>query len=314
MTDLAKALSDFVAKRKFRGKGPLCVALVITDHARKGLPLDPEKLLTAQGGQVLGLGKSAVQNILKKHGITRLLASEGGRTSRGSIDNMRSYVGLLNGMHAAGGTVDLDSVERFWISQVEAFFAGKPFKLRLDSSLGLRAVVRNLVTQAEERQKASAGTMYHGTLMQHLVGAKLDLVLGVGKVTHNGSNTSDQKPDRTGDFDIGDASIHVSTSPSEALIQKCAANFDAGRRPMIVTTRKGVVMAEGLAENAGIGDRLDVIEFEQFIATNLHELGKFEAEQRRVKVGQLVDRYNEIVDEFETDPSLQIEISSGKAS
>lgn len=313
MRGLSKSLSDFVTARKFKGKGPLCVALVITDHARKGLPLDPEKLLTAQGGQVLGLGKSAVQNVLKKHGITRLLAAEGGRTSRGSIDNMRAYVGLLNGLHA-GGTIDLNEVEKFWITQVEAFFAGKPFKLRLDSSLGLRAVIRNLVTQAEERQKVSAGTMYHGTMMQHLVGAKLDLVLGIGKVTHNGSNTSDQSPDRTGDFDIGDASIHVSTSPSEALIRKCAANFDAGKRPLIVTTRKGVVMAEGLAENVGIGDRLDVIEFEQFLATNLHELGKFEAEQRRVKVGELIDRYNAIVDEFETDPSLQIEISSGKAS
>lgn len=286
---------------------------MVTDHARKGLPLDPEQLLTAQGGQVLGLGKSAVQKILEKHGITRLLASEGGRTSRGSIDNMRSYVGLLNELHATS-IVDLDSVEEFWIRQVEAFFAGKPFKLRLDSSLGLRAVIRNLVGQAEERQKASAGTMYHGMMMQHLVGAKLDLVLGLGNVAHNGANTSDQKPDRTGDFDIGDVSIHVSTSPSEALIQKCAANFDAGRRPMIVTTRKGVVIAEGLAENIGIADRLDVIEFEQFIATNLHELGRFETEQRRIKVGELVTRYNEIVDKFETDPSLQIEIASGKAS
>ena len=313
MTDHTEELVAFVTSRRFRSKGPLCVALVVTEHARKGLPLDAESLLTAQGGQVLGLGKSAVQKILHKHGITRLLASEGGRTSRGSIENMRSYVSLLNGLNAKG-SVDLDEVERFWVTQVEAFFAGKPFKLKLDPSIGLRAVIRNLVAQAAERQKAAAGTMYHGTLMQHLVGAKLDLVLGCGVVIHNGSNTSDQNPDRTGDFDIGDVSIHVSTSPSEALIRKCAANFDAGRRPIIVTTRKGVVIAEGLADNAGIGDRLDVIEFEQFIATNLHELGRFEADQRRLKVAELVSRYNEIVDEFETDPSLLIEISSGKAT
>lgn len=312
MTDLTKALADFAKYKGFKNKGPLCVALVVTNHARKGLPLDPNKLLTAQGGQVLGLGKSAVQKILGKHGITRLLASEGGRTSRGSIDNMRAYVSLLNDLNTAK-SVDLDAVEKFWIAQVQAFFAGKPFKLKLDPTLGIRAIIRNLVAQAENRQKASPGTMYHGTMMQHLVGAKLDLVLEPGNVAHNGSNTSDQKPDRTGDFDIGDVSIHVSTSPSEALLAKCAANFDAGRRPLIVTTRKGVVMAEGLAENIGIGDRLDVIEFEQFVATNLHELGKFEAEKRRIKVGELVKRYNEIVEEFETDPSLKIEISSGKA-
>ena len=65
MADLATALRDFNKDRKFSRKGPLCVALVITQHARKmGLPLDPDKLLTDAGGQVLGLGKGAVQTVL----------------------------------------------------------------------------------------------------------------------------------------------------------------------------------------------------------------------------------------------------------
>jgi hypothetical protein len=315
MTALDAALRRFVKDKKFRNKGALCVALVTTEHARKlGLPLDANTLLTAQGGQVLGLGKAAVQKILAKNGINRVLAEEGGRTSRGSIDNMRSYSAFLNETFAASGAIDLDYVEQFWISEVLGFFAGKPFKLRLDGAISLRRMIRSLMVQAEDRQKSSPGTMYHGTLMQHLCGAQLDLVLGVGKFSHNGSNVSDQKPDRTGDFDIGDVSIHVSTSPGEALIRKCAANIDAGRRPLIVTTRKGVPMAEGLAENASIAERLDVIEFEQFIAMNLHELGQFEADQRRFKISELIDRYNEIVQEFETDPSLKIELSSGKSA
>ena len=40
---------------------------------------------------------------------------------------------------------------------------------------------------------------------------------------------------------------------------------------------------------------------------NLYELGKFAAEGRRVAVGEVVTRYNEIVEEVETDPSLKIE-------
>ncbi|MDA8152353.1 MAG: hypothetical protein M0003_06505, partial [Acidithiobacillus sp.] len=40
---------------------------------------------------------------------------------------------------------------------------------------------------------------------------------------------------------------------------------------------------------------------------NLYELGKFAAEGRRVAVSDLVTRYNEIVEEVETDPSLKIE-------
>ena len=81
--DLLDALIVSTRERKFNRKGPLCVALVITQQARvRGLPLDPGTLLTEGGGQVFGLGKSAVQSILQRHGITRVLASEGGRTPR----------------------------------------------------------------------------------------------------------------------------------------------------------------------------------------------------------------------------------------
>jgi len=150
MTDLLTALRDFNKDRKFNRKGPLCVALVVTQHARKmGLPLDPDKLLTDAGGQVLGLGKGAVQAVLNRHGITRVLAAEGGRTSRGSISNMREYVAFLNGQ-AAGGAVDLDAVEAFWIERVHEFFSAKPFKIRLDASRSLRTLVRDVIAQAEE--------------------------------------------------------------------------------------------------------------------------------------------------------------------
>lgn len=303
------ALDAFAKQKKFRGKGPLCVALVVTDHAKKmGLPLDADDLLTDQGGQVLGLGVTRVQSVLGRNGIDRVLAAEGGRTSRGSIKNMRAYVEFLNSSASTAG-FSLDAVEAFWIKRVQDFFAGKPFKLKLDGSLGIRAVVRNLLSQAEDRQKQASGTMYQGTLMQHLVGAKLDLLYGAGKVVHHGANTSDQNPDRTGDFDLGDVSIHVSISPAEALIRKCADNIAAGRKPIIVTGKRGLTLAEGLAENAGISDRLDVIEFEQFIATNIYELGEFEQSKRKDKVQELVAHYNRIVTTYETDPSLKIEVT-----
>lgn len=142
--------------------------------------------------------------------------------------------------------------------------------------------------------------------------AKLDLILGIGVIDHHSSNTNDQGAGRTGDFDVGDVSIHVSTSPTEALIRKCQENINAARRPVIVTTSRGSVLAEGLAGNARIADRLDVIEFEQFLATNIYEMGQFAPDQRRVKIEELVERYNSIVDAHETDPSLRIEIAQGR--
>lgn len=310
MSDLDKALQEFVVANQFRGKGPLCVALVVTEHAGKvGLPLDAEKLLTEGGGQVLGLGKGAVQTILKRHNIDKVLAAEGGRTSRGSIGNMRAYVAFLN-TQAQAGKVDLAAVEAFWIARVNEFFSGKPFKIRLDAARGLRALVRDVIRQAEERQRASPGTQYAGTVIQHLIGAKLDCALGTGKFEHHGASTADAPSGRAGDFIIGDVAIHVTTAPGESLIEKCRDNLNAGLRPVIVTLARGGLVADSLADTMGLGDRIDVFEAEQFVALNLYELGGFAVDRTRVAVGDLVARYNAIVEEYETDPSLLIELKN----
>jgi hypothetical protein len=306
MADLPAALRDFNRERKFGRKGPLCVALVMTQHARAGLPLDPDKLVTEGGGQVLGLGKSAVQAVLGRHGITRVLASEGGRTSRGSLGNMREQAAFLNRL-ADAGAVDLDAVEAFWIERVHEFFSAKPFKIRLDASRSLRMLVRDVIAQAEERQRNTPGMQYAGAALQHLVGAKLDCALGPDSFEHNSFSTSDAQSGRAGDFCIGDVAIHVTTAPGEAVIGRCRDNINDGWRPILVTTARGLSVAEGLAANAGLGERIDVFEIEQFVALNLYELGKFNAEGRRVAVGDIVTRYNEIIEEVETDPSLKIE-------
>jgi len=303
-------LAAFAAEKGFRGKGPISVALVVTQHAKTmGLPLDSERLVTEGGGQVLGLGKGAVQAVLKRHGIERVLASEGGRTSRGSLSNMREYAAFLNDLNAKEkGKIDFEAIEAFWIERVNEFFAGKPFKIKLDAGRSLRSVVRDVIAQAEERQKSMPGTYYAGPVLQPMVGAKLDCALGKGRFEHNNFSSADAPSERAGDFFIGDVAIHVTTSPGEAVIGKCGENLNNGHRPILVTVQRGLTVAEGLANNIGLADRIDIFEIEQFVALNLYEIAKFAADGRKVAVADLVERYNEIVDEVETDPSLRIEL------
>lgn len=309
-------LEQFALDRGIKGKGPLAVMLVVNDHARQrqkeGKALKAADLLTGRQGQVLGLGKAAVQAILARNKITRVLAEEGGRTSRGSIENMRAYVDFLNQQQEKHGGIDLERAEMFWVTKVNAFFSAKPFVMKLDSAWGVRAAVRHLTAQAILRQKESNGTMFLGTMMQHLVGAKLEIVLGAGKISHHGSNQSDQRPDRHGDFDLEDVAIHVSTAPSEALVRKCVENLGKGKRPIIITTSKGMLTAEGLLDNAKVGDRVDLIEFEQFVATNVFELGNFSVDGRKATFEKIIAAYNAVVGSHETDPSLRIEMTSGK--
>jgi len=96
---------------------------------------------------------------------------------------------------------------------------------------------------------------------------------------------------------------HVTTSPNESLIRKCQINLDRSLRPVIITTQKGLTTVEVLAEQVGIGDRIDVFEAEQFLAGNLYELG------RRTTAERLIAEYNSVVEECETDPSLRIEVA-----
>lgn len=301
-------LAKFTSEKGFRGQGPLSVALVVTQHAKDmGLPLVPEKLVTGGGGQVLGLGRGAVQAVLRRHGIGRVLAKEGGRTSRGSLGNMRDYVAFLNSL-AEKGEVDLEAVEAFWVERVKEFFSGKPFKIKLDAAHSLRTVVRDVIGQAEERQRNAPGMYYAGAVLQHLVGAKLDCALGKGHVEHHSFSTADAPRGRAGDFFLGDVAIHVTSSPGEALIARCGENLNDGVRPVLVTLQRGLAVAEGLAANVGLAGRIDVFEIEQLVALNLYELAKFAADGRRAAVTSLVKRYNEIVEEVETDPSLKIEL------
>ena len=93
-------------------------------------------------------------------------------------------------------------------------------------------------------------------------------------------------------------------------MQRCVRNLEGNLRPVIVTTQKGFGVAEGLAEPAGIQGRVDVLEIEQFLATNIYERSGFADERRRVTVEQLVNVYNDIIEKHETDPSLKIDIST----
>lgn len=288
-------------------KGSLSLVLILTRNAQtKTFPLDKENFLTAKGGQVAGLGGSAVKKILRDHGVERILSTEGGRTSRGNMERMGAYIDVLNFLYDQE-ILDLEDAENYWVERVQAYFDALPFTFRLDPARSLRACVRDLLAQAVARQREVKGMMYAGAVMQHLVGAKLDLVTK-GAMAHHGFSVADAPSNRSGDFLIGDVAIHVSTAPGEALIRKCQGNLSTGLRPLIVTTEDGVGGAKALSKQAGVEDRLDIIEIEQFIATNVYEWSIFDRDARSTAVQQIIERYNRIVAAEESDPSLRIEL------
>ena len=301
-------LKHFFDVNQMGSKGALCVGLVVTREAiERGLPIDFSTLLTENRGQVRILGKAPVQKILVDHGIVRVLAEEGGRTNRGNMGLAERYLAFLNGARCS--KEELVNIEEWWVERVRDFFAGKPLALKFDPSKSIRSIVRDLIDVAEKRQSQNRGGQIVGALLQHLVGAKLSLIVPQEMMAQmHGAYVADAVSDRDGDFSYGDAVIHVTSAQGEAVIRKCTKNIEDGFHPIIITTNKRVSVAEGLAESAGIANRLEVWDIEQFVSMNLNERGLFCQDGRKDMAVRLVEAYNKIIDTCETDPSLKIQI------
>lgn len=298
---LADRLGQYAASVPM-SKGSLSLFLVVTDHAReRGLPLDAERLVVDGGGQVRRLGRPAVQQILARHGITDVLAREGGRTSMGSVQRMRRYVGFLNRLHEEG-LADPDAIGAFWIARVREFLARRRVapvprqhrtrpRLILDANRSPGGAFRELFRQAAQ-QDPEKGAASSDAVLTHLVAAALD------PMRSSGFPFAPLSP--------GDVTLHVAASPGEALIAACRDSLDQGGRPVLITAPRAAAFAAALAEQAGIGESLDVLDVANFLAIHLHLRTGFRRARLPQELRRLVSRYNEIVDREETDPSLKI--------
>lgn len=303
-------LKSFQTENNIVTKGPLSVVIQFTRMVRnKDFPLDPDDFKTEKEGQVAGLGGGNLRKILKEHGINQQLSAEGGRTSRGSMGLMIKYVDFLNTWNAEE-KVNLSFVEGFWAEQIREYFRNQPFVLTADTSKTIGANLDELFEQAKKRQKQNPGTQYLGTVLQHLVAAKLCLIMPEGSFEIHGASVADGPTERSGDFVINNTIIHCTTMPGALLIEKCKANLRNGSRPVIITIFERVHTALNLAEDAGLAGRVEVWDIQQFLSANIYEHSLFDDGKRNSTLGDIIGRYNNIVLEKETDPSLRIEFEA----
>jgi len=193
-------------------------------------------------------------------------------------------------------------------------FLKREVEFHFDTGKSLRANIEDLLMQAQELQADAGGANYVGAMLQHLVGAKLDIVLGEGKIQHHGSSVADHSTERKADFQVEAVAIHVTTHPSEALVRKCASNLQSGLRPVIITIDDGVSGAAFLLKNSDLAERVDVLDVGQFLTANIYERSLFKAADCKMTLSNLLERYNEIVGSCETDPSLRIKLASSALS
>ncbi len=293
---------------RIHSKGTCSPVLYLNRVAKElGLLLNPDSLVNANDERERNLGVAVIDKILKEHDVDRRITEEVDGTSCDSIGLVVRYIHFLNTLNMDNLT-DLSQIESWWIERIKDYFNSRPFRLRYDTSVSLRAVIRDLLGQAAERQRENPGMNYAGIILQHLVAAKLSLILPPNTLNFHGASVADAPTGRRGDYFVDDVVIHCTTAPSEALIEKCGENLRAGLRPMIITIFDRVAQAELMATDKGMEGRIEVLDFEQFIASNVYELSQFKASARKITVGRIIEAYNRIVSECENDPSLRVEL------
>ena len=68
--------------------------------------------------------------------------------------------------------------------------------------------------------------------------------------------------------------------------------------------------APSLAEDSGLAGRVEGWDIQQFLSANVYERSRFDEAKRNSTLSSIIDRYNKIVLEAETDPSLRIEFEA----
>ncbi len=299
-------LKQFQTENDITSKGQLSLVVQFTRMVRdRNFPLNPADFQTDSKGQVTGIGGGNLKKILSEHGITKQLTSEGGRTSRGSMGLMMTYVQFLNQWHDKE-EVNLFEVENFWAEEVQEFFRNQPFVLSSDTSKTVTANLSDLFDQAKKREKQNKGTRYLGVILQHLVAAKLQAVLSDEAVEIHGASVADKQTNRAGDFVINSTAIHCTTAPADLLMEKCKANLKAGYHPIIITIYDRVHTALTQIEDSGMQGEVDVWDIQQFLSSNVMEHSSFNVVARNHTLAEIIAKYNDIIDAVEHDPSLHI--------
>lgn len=200
--------------------------------------------------------------------------------------------------------LDLESIS----SQDDVNNCGNnPFILSAEQSKSVQSILNSLLNQAIKRDKQLQEKKYRDAMIKYLVAAQLQVIFPNQDCSVSSTFAEEGSTTQSGNFVINNTSIHCTTWLDDFLMEKCKENIDAGIRPVIITLHDRVLFALQLIEDADLKDRVEVWDIQQFLSTSIIERSLFDESKRNTTIKEIIDRYNNIIDEVENDPSLKIE-------
>lgn len=282
--------------------------LIVSQMVSDGLPIEEDRLFSDGRSQVRGLSGTSIAKILERHGENRLFTREGGRTSRGTVFLAKSFRDTLNDVlkltPPSLSLAELSfSLERYFTNCIRLdYFDKQRISVELQPSKPVSIIIEDILRAAAERSDKPTGAV-----LQHLVGAKLQLRFPNENIGLDQANAADMQTDREGDFQVGTTAFHVTVAPMEKLINRCNENKKSGYRPVILTLDRKVMAAKQMADNAGIAEDISVQSAEVFIGNNIEEIAIYDGDEIRQGIASLIEAYNNRIAAVEVDKSLMIE-------
>jgi hypothetical protein len=121
-------------------------------------------------------------------------------------------------------------------------------------------------------------------------------------------HAGDLQTKRSGDFDVGRVSYHVTAHPTRDHLRKCKDNAASNRFPVLIVPENKVTDARFYARDEGIESRVTILSLEDFIAHNVIEMSSERDNDLFETMRAIINEYNRRVQEIETDPSLKIDV------
>lgn len=284
-------------------------ALHLLEILRDAFPLRPQDYTSKRGSQVKGMSGPSGDRIVRRfipgaHSI----GSEAGRTSRGVLPAVQRLANRLNSLSSLQLLTPrqrntLASALQRWVVEnpIKAHFERQRLEPFLDPKQTSISNIAAILDAAFQRNQS-------GPVAQHLVGAKLALRYPDREIENRSYSTADTQLKRPADFVVGDSAIHVTMTPSVALLEKCRRNIRRGYRTLILVPDNRAAGARQMAENLRLANRVEVVSIEAFVGQNIQELAGFSQQKFEDDLRHLLEIYNERVRESETDLSLLIDI------
>lgn len=303
--ELLNAWLGSCTRGKKISRNTIAIGIVILDHLRTDLTSSRSTVMSA-GGEIKGSRGKPLSVTLEKYEVGRAYLKEV-TTRQSHQDGQRLLQAFQNdAAFSQASAAERDAALQGLLQKLAATAKEWLNRPSLEMDVERRLAPSSWIQEILQKVKGRS----NGIVEQHLVGAKLERRFassGVAVPNHP-AHAADVQTERRGDFELGGAVYHVTASPSEDVVRKCAVDVKVGKHPVLLIPRDRRAAAVAFAQLQNVEDQISIVAIEDFIAMNIIEMATAEESSFFQVLQQIVDSYNARLSEVETDHSLMIKV------